>query len=114
VALLRAKVVACWQQEGVGAHRRLEGAWHLVEVVACRQQVGVASHRRLQAAWRLVEVVACRLAVGEASRHLGVAGYRQKVVLHQVAVVCSDQAAALQQNLLLKQPRMPKLVLTIS
>jgi hypothetical protein len=85
-----------------------------VVVVACRQQVGEASRRRLQVAWHLVEVVACRQQVGVASRHLGVAGYRQKVVLHQVAVVCSDQAAALQQNLLLKQPRMPKLVLTIS
>ena len=67
-----------------------------------------------QVAWRRLMGVVYRQGVGAASRHLGVAGYRQKVVLHQVAVVCSDLAAELQQNLLLKQPRMPKLVLTIS
>ena len=84
----------------------MEVVYRQVEEVAFRLGVGVA--------WRHLVRVVYRQGVGAASRHLGVAGYRQKVVLHQVAVVCSDLAAELQQNLLLKQPRMPKLVLTIS
>ena len=108
----------------------MEVVYRQVEEVAFRLGVGVAWRRLLGVVYRQVEEVAYRLGVevawrhplevvyrrevGAASRHQEVVDYRQKVVLHQVAVVCLDQAAELQQNLLLKQPRMPKLVLTIS
>ena len=106
VVYRQVEVVAFRLGVGVAWHRQLEVVYRQVEEVAFRLGVGVA--------WRRLMGVVYRQGVGAASRHLGVAGYRQKVVLHQVAVVCSDLAAELQQNLLLKQPRMPKLVLTIS